>query len=186
MADMLATANDLNALLGETVDPTTATLVLETATGAVQAAAGQRLVQVVDDDLTIMGTTDSWLDLPQRPVTAVTSVTLDGTAVADWSRFGARLFRSSGWASSATEPSVVEVVYTHGYADGDQGLQLARQVALMVAVNQYANPTGSTSLSIDDYREGFAGNAGETWLTSGIRTALRRTYGRRGGMVRLG
>lgn len=198
MADMLATTADLTALLGETVDETSATLALELATGAVQAAAGQRLVEVTDDTIDLMGTTGSWLDLPQRPVTAVTSVTLAGTAVTDFTRYGGRLYRTDGWAEQTDctswawpglryqEPTPVQVVYSHGYPVGDPGLGLARQATLMLASSLYSNPTGATSLAIDDYREGYGGNAGESGLTSSVRTALRRTYGQRGGLVRLG
>src|SRR5690606_22691726 len=104
---MLATPDDLWTLLGETVETLPyqkAVLLIEIATGEVQAAAGQRLVQIVDDQLEIMGTTDSWLNLPQRPVTAVANVMVDGQPVTDWKRFGARLWRSCGWAPCAYEP----------------------------------------------------------------------------------
>jgi hypothetical protein len=185
-ADMIGTAAELGQLLGETIDPADAALQLQLATGAVQGTVRQRLVQVADDEVTLLGTTDSWLDLPERPVPAVSSVILNGEEVTDYKPFGARLFRRCGWSKCAEEPGTVAVTYSHGYAPDDPGLALAHQVVLMLAVNSYANPTGSTSMSIDDYREGFAGNAGESWLTSGIRSALRKRYGRRGGLARLG
>lgn len=186
MADMLATVDDLNTMLDETVPEATATLLLETATGTVQAAAGQRLVAVADETITLLGTTDSWLGLPERPVTAVGTVTLDGEPVTDFRRFGARLYRRCGWASCAPEPGEVAVTYSHGYAPDDPGIQLARQMTLVLAIAGYTNPTGSTSLAIDDYREGYGGNAGEQSLTQSMRAALRRAYGRRGGLVRIG
>jgi len=103
MALTLATAGDLNSFLQTTVDSTLATLLLETATAIVQEAAGGQLIaQVLADTATVAGYTDSWLDLPQIPVSNVTSVTLDGTtltagATADYQRFGNRLFRRQGW-----------------------------------------------------------------------------------------
>jgi len=99
MADQLATPEDLASLLErDDIDTYKATLLIEMATAIVQqACGGQRIIQVVDDPLEIMGLTDSWLALPQIPVTAVSSVTLDGEAITDWKKFGDRLFRKVGW-----------------------------------------------------------------------------------------
>ena len=60
MADQLATPTDLaNLVPGSSLPAATATLLLECATAVVQAAAdGQRIVQVVNDVLTLAGTTD--------------------------------------------------------------------------------------------------------------------------------
>ena len=46
MADMLATPEDLAALLQQDVDRATATLLIESATALVQATVGQRIVRV--------------------------------------------------------------------------------------------------------------------------------------------
>ena len=96
MADMLATAADLRALLDEddtSLPDPKAELLLQLATGAVQAAAGQQLVASTGDTVQLMGDTDAWFTLPQRPVTAVASVTVDGATVTDYKRFGDRLGR---------------------------------------------------------------------------------------------
>src|SRR5690606_16609196 len=134
----------------------------------------------------LLGTTDSWLDLPERPVTAVSSVAVDGGAVGDYRLFGARLWRSCGWAPSPLEPSTVTVAYSHGYATDAQELQLARGAVLAVVRDWAANPTAATSLRIDDYAETYSAPAARLETTTHLRAALRRQYGRRGGLVRSG
>lgn len=192
MADQLATPEDLAALLQldwDSLDPAqqaSLTMLVEIGTAVVQAEVGQRLVAVTDDSVTLLGTTDSWLDLPERPVTAVSSVAVDGTAVGDYRLFGARLWRSCGWAPSPLEPSTVTVEYTHGYASDAQELQLARGAVLAVVRDWAANPTAATSLRIDDYAETYSAVTARLETTTHLRAALRRQYGRRGGLVRIG
>lgn len=186
MADLLASPEDLATLVGEPdLDPALATLLIEVATGVVQAAAGgQRIVAVVDETASLMGTADRWLSLPQIPVTAVASVTIDGAVVSDWKRFGGRLWRRCGWNTTCGEPSEVTVVYSHGYEPDMQELQLARQATLGLAAQAYASPTGVKSEAIDDYRVTYA-EAAQGALSEPLRAAIRRQYGRRGGLVSL-
>jgi hypothetical protein len=209
-ADRLATPEDLASLLQQNVDTATATLLIETATATVQAMAGQRIVQVVDDSITLLGTSDAWLNLSQIPVTEVTSVSLDGTALASGSGgyklFGDKLWRSTGWQTNlgwfnqwpnngqiswcGPEPSEVAIVYTHGYPPDAQELQLARGAVLSLIATVYANPSGAASESIDDYSVQFAQTSAAMQAAGDqathLRAALRRQYGRRGGLVRIG
>ena len=186
---MLATTQDLDDLLGESVPLATATLLIELATAAVQEAAGQRLVAVAADVADLMGTTERWLKLPERPVTDVTSVTIDGEAVTDFKRFGARLWREKCWSDAAYEPSEVQVTYDHGWAADDQSLGLARSITLMLAAQSYADPDGSSGgMSIDDYQEQRS-RTSESLLNHipvRIQRSLRRAYGGGGGLVRVG
>lgn len=192
MADQLATPEDLASLLQQDLDASTATLVLEAATSVVQAVVGQRILEVVGDTATLIGGTDGWLDLPQRPVSAVTSVTLDGetvtegTATGTYRRFGSRLWRDCGWATCYTEPSTVVVVNTHGYPTGSQELQLARSAVLSLAKGAYANPSGASREAIDDYSVAYEVASAQMEASPFIKAALRRQYGRRGGLVRIG
>lgn len=213
MADQLATPADLASLLQGDVDTSTATLLIECATAVVQeAAGGQRIVQVVGDTMNILGTSDSWLDLPQLPVTAVTSVTLDGvTLVAgtDYKVFGNRLWRRQGWQSNTNwpigvegvgwygygspslswplqEPSALVVVNTHGLAPGDWRLQFGRSAALGLARSVYANPSGITSESIDDYSVTYEQMAARMEAAPHLKSALAKKYGRRAGLARIG
>lgn len=211
MADQLATPQDLASLLQADVDTSTATLLIEMATAIVQGACGgQRIVQVVDDVLTLLGATDSWLDLPQIPVTAVSSVVLDGTTLTvgtDYKLIGSRLWRKCGWQTNlgmpwdwpatwrsaslpagypVQEPSTVVITCTHGYPAGSQDLQLARSGVLSLARGGYSNPSGASSESIDDYSATYDAMAGRMEAAPFLKAALTKKYGRRGGLVRIG
>lgn len=212
MADQLATPSDLASYLKQDLDLSTATLLVECATAVVQqAAGGQRIVQVVGDTVTILGVSDSWLDPPQRPATAVTSVTLDGTALTlgtGYKVFGNRLWRAQGWQSNigwpwdwqwgdwrpstvpagypVQEPSGVVVVYTHGYAAGSQDLQLARSAVLSLAAGVYNGTPGAASESIDDYSVTYEAMAAKMDTSPFLKAALSKKYGRRVGLARVG
>jgi hypothetical protein len=208
--DRLASPEDLASLLErDDIDAYKAGVLVEIATAVVQdAAGGQRIVQVVNDSFDLIGTTDAWLDLPQIPVTAVASVTLDGktlTSGTDYKRFGNRLWRRFGWQSNwgqwdnpyptrrllydycpPNEPSAVNVVCTHGYPPGDQKLQLGRSAVLSMCTGAYGNPQGLRSESIDDYSATYGALSGQLEASPHLKAAIRRHYGRRGGLVRVG
>ena len=210
MADQLATPEDLASLLErDDIDRYKATVLVETATAVVQEAAGnQRIVEVVDDVMPILGNTDAWLDLPQIPVTAVSSVVLDGVTLTlgtDYKVFGNRLWRRFGWQSNwgqwdgpypyrrllydwwpPNEPSAVVVTCTHGYPPGHQNLQLGRSAVLGICQGAYGNPTGLKSESIDDYNVSYSILSAQLEASTYLKMALRRKYGRRGSMVRIG
>src|SRR3954465_7731993 len=84
MAAPCAPPSALAPLLQAGVDPAPATLLLEGAASLVQeAAGGQRITLVVDDSTgPLIGSTDSFFQLPQIPVVSVSAVDVDGTAVA--------------------------------------------------------------------------------------------------------
>lgn len=202
MADMLVTLSELASYLQQEVDNATATLAIELATGAVQAAAGQRIVQVIDDVALLdvdVHDRGFWLDLPEGPVTAVGAVLVGTLPVADYTvqLSRGRLWRAYGWLSATRPywpmPSTVTVTYTHGYAAGDQKLQLARGVVLELAKTGYNTASGSGAVvreQIDDYAVQYAEMAAsiESALDpqGSVAKALRRQYGRKGrGSVRM-
>ena len=191
MADKLATPEDLAALLQQDLDASTAALCLEAATALVQAAAGQRILQVEDDEVVLLGGTSNYLELPERPVAAVASVSLDGTAVSagtasgTWRLSGTTLYRDTGWYSELYVPAAVTVTYTHGYPTGHQALQLARHATLSLARAAYANPSGAAREQIDDYSVAFESASAALEAAPAVRAALRRQYGRRASFVTL-
>jgi hypothetical protein len=171
----------------------TGTLLIECATAVVQeAAGGQRIVQVSGETLNVLGLSDSWLDLPQIPVSSVASVTLDGTALtsgilpANYKLRGNRLWRTDGWQTYVGQPSDVVVVNTHGYAPGAQELQLARSAVVSLAKGQLVNPSAVTSESIDDYSVSYNAMSAQMEMAPFLKAALAKKYGRRAGLVRLG
>lgn len=194
MADMLASPSDLASLLQQDVDASTATLLLECATGLIQAITGQRIVQVVGDVATLdVDASDHgpWLYLPQRPVTAVTAVSVGATAVVDYTAqlSRGRLWRAYGWRSATLPrygmPSTVTVTYTHGLAAGDQRLQTARRAALALASSAYVNPSGATREQLDDYAVAYEAMSARMEAAPALQALLRRQYSRPTGSVRL-
>lgn len=194
MADMLAEPEDLASLLKRDLDLATATLDLEAATAAVQTVAGQRIVQVLDDEVTLDLDHDDrslYLYLPEGPVTAVASASVGGVAVMDFrpqlSR--GRVWRSLGWRSATLPqwdaPSDVTVVYSHGYAPGHQKLQYPRGIALSLAAALYENPTGASSERIDDYAVAYERAVALLEASKTTAQLLRTRYGRRGRSVKL-
>jgi hypothetical protein len=194
MADMLASPSDLASFLQQDVDTATATLLLEGATSIVQTVTGQRIVQVVGDVMVIdLDGWDSspWLDLPQRPVTAVTSVLVGSTAVTDFTvqLSKGRLWRSAGWRSSVLptycSPSTVTVTNTHGYVAGDQRLQTARQATLSLAGSVFVNPSGAVREQIDDYAVAYEAMSARMEAAPALRQLLRKQYSRPSQSARL-
>lgn len=194
MADMLASPSDLASLLQQDVDTATATLLIEAATAVVQATTGQRLVQMLGDVVALdLDEYDGghYLDLPQRPVTAVTTVLIGATAVTDYSTQlrRNRLWRADGWRSTLiaypSQPSQVTVTYDHGYPPGDQRLQLARGATLSLAAAPYGNPGGVTREQIDDYAVAYEAASARMEASTSLAALLRRQYGRGAGSVRL-
>ncbi len=203
MADALVTTAELEQFLQRPVGsiPTgTGVLLIAAATSVVETAIRQSLLQATSD-VVLMGTPEQWLDLPQRPVTGVASVAIDGTALSDWTRFGSRLWRPGGWqrlgmyeirtvtlewltGRFVRQPSQVAITYTHGYAAGDQQLEFARSAVLMLAGVALANPTLEHSVAIDDgtvvHNDALAGMV----LPAAIVAGLRRQYGQRASSVR--
>jgi hypothetical protein len=194
VADQLATPSDLASLLQQDLDASTAILVIECATAVVQAICGQRIVQVVNDTVTLdLDGYDGgvYLRLPERPVTAVGAVLIGATAVTDFSTQlrRAQLWRANGWRSTLVayfdQPSTVTVTYTHGYAAGHQRLQLARSAVLGLARGAYSNPSGAVREAIDDYQVAYEAMAAQVEASPFLVAALKKQYSRPPGSVPL-
>lgn len=196
MADRLATVADLAALLQrdpEAMHAAGAELVLEVCTAVVQAAAGgQRIVLVAGDEETAYGGDGQLLRLSQRPVISVESVTYNGTLLTEgtdsgtWRRTREGLWRDLGWTECAWEPAPpTVVVYSHGYPDGDQALQLGRGAVLSLARGLFVNPDGTVREQIDDYAVTFEQASQALEARRGLKALLRQQYGPRARMVRV-
>lgn len=169
--DPLATVADLVAL-GLTVDDTETPIVeryLAVASTAVRQAAGSPISQTTST-VTLEGEADQRLRLPGPPITAVTDVKLDGTAVTDWRLRSDRLWRFGGW-TGFDGPSEVEVTQTHGlpevpadivdlvgrlvagalasYRADDDGASLGTQVVTSERIGDYAVTYGGDGLATD-------------------------------------
>jgi hypothetical protein len=188
MADQLCSPEDLASLLErDDLDAYKATMLVECGTAVVQACVNQRIVEVEDDELVLdLDECDSgpWLDLPERPVTAVTTVTIGATAVTDYTPqlSKSRLWRADGWRSTLVyyydQPGTVTVVYTHGYPSGHQKLQLGRGAVLGLISGVYGNPTGAIREAIDDYSVAYDKLSAQLEASPFLAAALRKQYGR--------
>lgn len=152
-----ATPSDLAAYLQRAAftagaETTSAQLTLDIATAVVVERTGQTFTVVTNDVITLDTHGDEDVNLPQLPVTSVTSVTTRDrgsvtttarTANIDYEVRGGRL----RWVGAGTWPYEVTVTYTHGYAtipDDVKGATLA------VAAEIHANPEGLSQSALDD------------------------------------
>ncbi|MCA1218696.1 hypothetical protein [Streptomyces sp. 8L] len=171
----LATPADLAAFTQrDDIPEASATLALQVASGVVRRYTRQTITRVTGDSVDLaprMGP----LVLPQRPVVAVTSVTVDGTLLTDWTLRGNQLHRAAGWSEWAT------VVYDHGYEDvpGD-----ILGIVLGLAGQSVANPEMLRSEGIDDFNRTFASESlGAGTLSADDKAALREYRIRAGTIV---
>ena len=200
MAAELVTADELSAWVGTAIPQAQADLFIASATALVQAETGQTLTFVAGDVIVLDGTPGEYLAVPQRPLRAVHSVTMQDANLApvvlDTSQYtvrGNRLWRAWGWQFSAVflppvrmlgyqylsypPPSQVTIVCDHGWLTGDPALELARMAVFTLAASVFANPSGSRSVTVDDYTETFADAYAGMQLPPMTRAALRRRYG---------
>jgi len=151
---LLASADELAARLRVEFDATEkaqAEKLLELASGLAQRAARQTIAQVEDDTLTLRGTRESAVRLPERPITSIKSVKLDGEEIGEdeWYIDGADLVRSRGRVVNLAEsetaqyggwghPEVeLEIVYTHGYASVPDAI---KAIVIEAAARVWINP----------------------------------------------
>lgn len=183
MPDMLATPAQLASYMQQDLDLASAELALQGATGEVQEATGQRLVRVVDDEVTLYAVYGrSALALPQQPVVSVASVTANSLAVIGWELVDGRLEKAFGWYGlpgvGASDYGRVTVVYTHGFAVIPQRLV---DVTLRLAAERYSTTSGLAlaSVQVDDYAERYAVGSDRQVgrLSRQERAELRSAYG---------
>ncbi|MER6603916.1 hypothetical protein [Streptomyces parvus] len=166
----LATVADLVALGLTVEDPElpVAERYLDVASAAVREAAGCPISQMTST-VTVEGQSSQWLTLPGVPITAVASVSVDGTVRTDWRLRSGRLWRAAAWTTC--EPSEVEVTYTHGlpevpadiidlvgrlvagalasYRADDSGASMGTQIVTSERIGDYAVTYGGDGLATD-------------------------------------
>ncbi len=124
----LVTVADFATRLGRTLTPdqqNQAQALLDDASGVVRAYLRQDVNLATTTETFTMRRRDpvqhrcsGAVTLPQRPIVSISTVTVDGTATADWWRDGSDLLlRSWSWARppAAHQPPQVVVTYTHGW-----------------------------------------------------------------------
>jgi len=201
-SDTFASADELAAYLGQTFDSTTtakAELLLGLATGLIQDELRQTVLRVVDDPLIIPGTPAARIQLPQRPVASVKTVTAtyqDSTPYTfpdlSWYVDGGELVRSvyplgmdrhflmygNGWLNPSY---TLTITYTHGFASPPT---ICKTVCLAVSARGLLNPGGVS-------QESYAGGESRSFFAAGLtltdyeKDELQRRLGRRLGESRL-
>lgn len=203
-----ASTNELAARLGIVFDATEtarADILLDLATGLIiDAANGQQIALVEDDVLTMPGTTDERILLPQRPVVSIASITLDGAALVegtDWWLDRNTIVRIPAttivaltgihnemltyplWSGFGWPAQTLEVTYTHGYATVPLSV---KAICMEACVRVWVNPgnvaretIGAESTVYDNNRFSPSG----LLLTDEEKHVIRRLFGRTMGSV---
>lgn len=170
---LYATASELASFLQKDLDTASATLVLTIASGrfAYEAdtafAATNTTYSVVVDGC-------SSLELPYRPVTAVSAVRVNGVTITGWVLRLNTLYRTAGFGyRNAWPPDQLDADLTYGYAAVSDAVKGA---VLETAAQAYDVPVSAvTSESIDDYAVRYATTGGGLQLTASA-AALAASY----------
>lgn len=188
----LAASSDLSTRGVVVTNTALVAVMLAVASAVVREAAGSPILQATSA-VTVWATdADQYLDLPGKPVTAVASVTLNGTALAtdSYRLVNSRLWRRCGWMSCG-EPLPVTATLTHGFAVVPADIvNLVCDVAeagIKMANSGGVHDPRILVESVDDYSVTFAQGAGAVAsvmeLPALTRYALRKRFGGGVGVV---
>lgn len=185
-----ATEADLEAYTGTTVATDRATLLLDAATAAIQTYCRQSFTQATTTAV-FPGTFAEKLELPERPVTAVTTVIIGDTTLAvdtDYVWDGQHtLYRGTkvdgvlsvngpdylinGWGDWGGPGAQVSVTYTHGFATIPG---VVKGVCLALAARTLGSPDGVNSESVGSYSVSYSRTGGAVSLLDEERALLDR------------
>lgn len=206
-----ASHDDLANRLGLTLTPaeqTRADSLLTLASDLIADEAKQKIGLVSGEVLTMPGTIEESILLPERPVVSVESVALDGDALVegtDWylkndaihrlavvftqglgmARLDAPYLLGSG-IGFGWESQTLEITYTHGYSEIPG---IVKAICLEAVVRVWVNPgsvaretVGNTSTVYDNMRFSPTG----LLLTADERNRLRRFFGTKATSIQIG
>ncbi|MET9999834.1 hypothetical protein ABZ069_23170 [Streptomyces microflavus] len=164
----LATVADLagRGLVVEADETAITGTYLEVASAAVRDAAGCPISQTTST-VDLEGEADARLRLPGPPVTAVTTVLLNGAPVTDWRLTSSRLWRAGGWVGG-DGPSEVTVTYTHGLPTVPPDIvDLVCRIAAAALKSHRAEDDG-TGIAAADIRSERIGDYAVTYGDDGL------------------
>lgn len=182
--DPLATTDDLDTRTIAWDDQTLAEEYLAVASSAIRDAAGCAISSVTSTVSLFADGCDTDLRLPGGPVTAVTSVVLDGVTLTQGLHYVLRngaLYRPSGWQSSGFLPAAAVVTYTHGLAEIPRDIvDLACRMTASALVAASASEDGSglatgnvVSERLGDYYVQYNPDSGVTEMELSAKTFAR-------------
>jgi len=173
------TSAEYTALTGATLTNDQYTLVERIAAGIIEAECGRTWDADPDPVTAVRRVDDAGRVVLPRPVASVDAVyvmNIDGTAstqaLAGWQFDGINsiwltpthlLLNAPEWWNDDTRSDTVQVTWTPAAASVPAAVT---GVAIAVAARMKANPAGASSLSIDDYSQGFTGTSGGMLLPS--------------------
>jgi hypothetical protein len=139
------------------INDATASMLADLTSDIIRDELRQQINQTINETITLYGDGSELIMLPERPVTAVGTVLLNGQAVTpiDWRTNGALwrvLYAGSQYANQQVwcwpKGVPVQVTYTHGYAVIPNTI---KAVALELAAAAYINPSMATSQTAGPY-----------------------------------
>jgi len=143
----LASTDDFEMVTGAMPDEFRVSRLLEMASAAVRRYTGQVISTVAGDVALVPAFGAFAVVLPQRPVTAVSAVTIDGVtqlpADYNWTRSGALTTDLNTWGNLP-----LTVTYDHGYTEIPDDIV---QVVCSVANRAVVNPSGIRSETVGGY-----------------------------------
>lgn len=151
---MLVTASELAGFMQQDLDTFTATQAITNASSRFESEADTRFA-VSAHVYSTEGYGQQAISLPRQPVVAVTSVTVDGLATADYVLRGSTLYRLARWGGTSPYAALLVVTYTYGWAAPPDDV---KEAVLFMAAQSYGNPSGVQRIQIDDYSETYAPN----------------------------
>lgn len=179
-----------------------ATMMLTQATEAIKAEVHQSIELVEDDEVVLRGNWGAKLTLPERPVTAVTAVDIEGTVLADdvsYTWDGVQTLYRGNWSiiSGQWAPyphnaglfwggdmAQVTVTYSHGLDVTDPKMDVIRGVCLAMVKRGMDSPGGgvtqqSETLGPYSHSETFASvSGGSIAMNPAERRIVRKVMGR--------
>ena len=171
---MFATSQDLATFTGDnSLDSDSGQLIIDMASAIIRNYCRQTFDLIEDDEVELRGTRRRRLLLPERPVVSVSSVTVDGDPVESFRKVRDGLWRTQGWGG---EDRLVEVVYTHGFAENDPAWDVLTGVCLQVSARAAANPQHFQSVNVDGVGSVFGMGPSHTNL--GLTAAEQATLDR--------
>lgn len=171
---MYATASELASHLQKVLDTATAEQALEIASSTFSRYA-RTWWAVTSSTYSFYATAGTRIDLPYRPVIAVTAMRVNGVVQAvDYTLRRYSVYRDLGFGDWwASPPDEIQIDYTHGYAAVPDDVKGA---VLEMAAQAYEVPVGAViGETIDDYSIRYATAAGGIQLTKSA-AALAASY----------
>lgn len=186
----LAASADLSARGVDISNTLLVSTMLSVASTLVRQAAGSPVLQATSTVTLWAMDFGPWLDLPGQPVTAVSAVTLDGTAVTDHKLIHGRLWRLKEYGYDGCTPVKVVVTMTHGLpATPVDIVQLVCDLAILginTAKDGAVDPR-IVAESVDDYSVRFSPDAAAVasamTVPAATRQSLRARFGGGIGLV---